>query len=381
MKGAYLPVMKELVNIREVENPDIALVKQLFKNNLWFLDRLIFTSAFNTIMKEKETEGGTSFIATMNGEVIGSISIRLSDIKGEQHALIDCVVTAKEMYGQGIAGKILNVVISWLENKNCRHIYATVDRYNSRSWNMFIHNGFSIFEFPAQMKQFGTSFFKMWYKEGYFYGIGLYFLKKQQSGQVLEESGQLYHHCLGFTGFLLPWFFLSLWDGSVLALFPFLIPLALISFLGHEYGHALIARLLGFKTSFKANEPGILFSFVLSMLGGIYPFYGSTYIREKDWSYVSDKNSKTNGLIYLAGPIISLIIALLFKNLALTSEGYWQNAFSMGVFINIALAVANLLPIRASGGFPFDGTKIYRWNKGYWGLMVAAVAIIIFFFL
>jgi Zn-dependent protease/RimJ/RimL family protein N-acetyltransferase len=371
--------MEELVQIRELEIPDIPLVKQLFRENLWILDRLIFTGAFNSIMKDKENGAGTSFIAIMNDRVVGSISVRLFEIKGEKHGLIDSVVTARQMHGKGIAGKILSAVISWLESANCRHIYATVDRYNSRSWNMFIHNGFSLFEFPAQMKVFGADFFKVWAREGYFFGIGLNFIKKQQPGHAIEESGQLYHHCLGFAGFLLPWFFLALWGGSNLAVFPYLVPLALISFTGHEYIHALIANLFGLKTYFKANEPGILFFLALSLFGGIYPFYGSTYIREKDWSYVSLKNSKANGLIYFFGPITSIAIALLFNYLAGISEGYWQAAFSIGVFINVALAVANLLPLSTSGGFPFDGTKIYRWNKGFWLLAVAIVALSVYF--
>lgn len=371
--------MEELVQIRELKNSEMPLVKQLFKENLWILDRLIFTGAFNSIMKDKENGAGTSFVAIMNDKVVGSISVRLFEIKGEKHGLIDSVVTARQMHGKGIAGKILNAVISWLESANCRHIYATVDRYNSRSWNMFIHNDFSLLEFPAQMKIFGVDFFKVWVREGYFFGIGLNFLKKQQPGQTIEESGQFYHHCLGFAGFLLPWFFLALWGGSNVAVFPYLVPLALISFTGHEYIHALIANLFGIKTYFKANEPGILFSLALSLLGGIYPFYGSTYIRQLDWSYVSLKNSPANGLIYFFGPITSIAIALFFNYLTGISEGYWHAAFSIGVFINVALAVANLLPLSASGGFPFDGTKIYRWNKGFWALAVAIVAISVYF--
>ncbi len=373
--------MEELIQIRELEKPDIPLVKQLFKENLWILDRLIFTGAFNSIMKDKEEGAGTSFIATIDSKVVGSISVRLFEIKGEKHGLIDSVVTARQMHGKGIAGKILIAVLSWLENANCRHIYATVDRYNSRSWNMFIHNGFSLFEFPAQMKRFGADFFKVWAREGYFFGIGLNFLKKQQPGQAIEESGHYYHHCLGYAGFLLPWFFLALWGGSAAEVFPYLLPLALISFICHEYGHALIAWFFGLKTCFKANIPGIIFFSALSLFGGIYPFYGSTYIREKDWSYVSKKNSRVNGLIYFFGPVTSIAIALIFKYLVGISEGYWQTAFSVGIFINAALAVANLIPISASGGFPFDGTKIYQWNKGFWALAVAIVVLAIYFFL
>lgn len=370
--------MEELIQIREIEDPDIPLVKQLLRENLWIIDRLFFESAFNSIMKARETGEGTSFVATINGQVVGSISVSMLEIKGEKHALINSAVTAKGMQGKGIARKVLDAVISWLDTAGCRHIYAMVDRYNSRSWNMFIHHGFSPFEFPAQMRRFGTGFLRVWAKDANFIGIGMYFLKKEQPGEAIEESGQLYHHCLGFTGFLLPWFFLTIGNGAAPIVFPYLVPLAAISFAGHEYSHACAARLLGLKTYFRENMPGSIFYSAISLLGGIYPFYGSTYIRDRDWSYVSAKNSRDNGLIYLSGPIISIAIALIFFYLAGISEGYWKSAFSIGVFINMALAVVNLLPLQVAGGFPFDGTKIFHWNKGVWALGVAIVAVSIY---
>ena len=370
--------MGEALLIREVEEAEIPLVKQLFRENLWLLDRLFFTSTFTSIMKEREGGGGTSFLAMMDGQVAGTVSVRVVRIQGEQHGLIDSLVTAKGVQGRGIARKLLDAAISWLEEGGCRHIYAMVDRYNSRSWNMFVHHGFSPFDIPAQLRRFGTGFLRVWTTDSHFLGIGMYFLRKEQPGEGIGESSSLYNHSVGFAGFLIPWLLFALWGGFAVAVFPYLALLALISFIGHEYSHALIARFFGLKTYFRENMPGSIFYLGISLLRGIYPFSGSTYIRQTDWSYASPENARVNGLIYFIGPVASSMLALVFHHLAGITEGYWQAAFSFGVLFNVAIAVVNLLPLRVAGGFPFDGTKIYGWNKGAWALAVAIVGVSVY---
>ncbi len=366
-------------HIRELQQPEIPQLKALYKENLWLLDRLIFSGVSNSVIKEQAQKTATCLVAVEGAQIIGSFCVRWMEIKGERHGLIDAVVTAKERYGQGIAKKLLLAAVEWLESQDCHHIYATADRYNSRSWNMFIHHGFSLYEVPQQMRDFGWSFFKVWGKEHYFFGLGNFFLKKNLSAPRYPESSPLYHLFLGAAGLILPWFILALMGGATLNLLPYLALVIGASLVFHEYSHWLVARCFRLSTTFKANEPGILFSLLLALIGGIYPCYGSTYIREQDWSYV--RQTKINGMIYSVGPVMTIALALLCSYLASFTQGDWSTALSVATTMNVTVALVNLIPITASGGFPWDGVKIYRWNKLWWLVILVGVILIRVFLL
>ena len=86
-----------------------------------------------------------------------------------------------------------------------------------------------------------------------------------------------------------------------------------------------------------------------------------------------------NGKISIAGPIVNIILALLF--LAVATVVY-PSAFSsetyalifiicaVGYSINSFLAVFNLLPIGN-----LDGSKVLRWNVGIWIVTIAIAGI------
>lgn len=361
-------------HIRESRQSEVPQLKALYKDNLWVLDRLIFGGVLNSVIKEREQQKATCLVAVDGHQIIGSFCVRWVEIKGERHGLIDVVVTARERYGQGIAKKLLHASVEWLENQGCQHIYATADRYNSRSWNMFIHHDFSLYEVPQQIRDFGWAFFKVWAKENYFFGLGTFFLKKNHSTSRYPESPPLYHLSLGSMGIILPWFIMALLGGASLNLLPYLALVIGASLLVREYSHWLIARCFRLSATFKANEPGILFSLLLSLIGGFYPCYGSMYVREQDWSYV--KQTKINGMIYSVGPVMAIALALLSSYLATCTQGNWSTAFSVAATMNYLVALINLIPITASGGFPWDGVKIYRWNRLWWLVLLVGVILI-----
>lgn len=368
------------MEIREIKNEDISEIKSLYKKNLWFLDYFLFSEVFGSIVKLKEKGRGTCFVALEQNEVVGSFCVSWFMIKSEKHGLIDCVVTQKDLYGKGIARSLLHHSIKWLKDQGCAHIYATVEHYNSRSWNMFIHNGFSLYEFPQQLKDLGIRTFKLWSKEGYFFGIGTYFLKLNETELDYKTSSPIYHNLMGWFGLFLPWIIIMLIESRDFMLVPYVAIITVLSIFFHEFGHWFIAKMLKINTCFKANEPGILVSSIIALIGGIYPFYGSTYIKQKDWSYIGDKRKpglNKNGPIYVMGPLFSIIMAIISKYLIGLTFGYWQIMFQLGMNINIYLVLFNLIPIKSAGGFPWDGTKIYQWNKIIWVIETIVMILIV----
>ena len=147
-----------------------------------------------------------------------------------------------------------------------------------------------------------------------------------------------------------------------------------VSILAHELSHKLIARSFGLKTVFKVWKSGLVFSFFLILLGVLIPFYGSTFIKQRDWPY--HKKIEEMGLIYSVGPVISLILASCFLGLTHWTNTEWLVALGIvGFWVNFVLALFNLIPI-----FPFsifDGRRIFLWNKIVWSLMVIWFALLL----
>lgn len=108
-----------------------------------------------------------------------------------------------------------------------------------------------------------------------------------------------------------------------------------LSILMHEFGHALVARRYGVATE----------SIDLWALGGV-----ARLDRESP-------TPKADGLIAIAGPAVSLLIGAIGIGLAFAfrSNGLIWNVFVWVGFINVVLAVFNMLP-----GSPLDGGRVVR---------------------
>ena len=108
------------------------------------------------------------------------------------------------------------------------------------------------------------------------------------------------------------------------------------SILAHEFGHALVARRYDVQTE----------SIDLWALGGVARL---------------DRESPTpraDGLIAVAGPVVSLMIGIVTFGTALAVS---SNVLAWIGFVNLALAVFNMLP-----GAPLDGGRVlraFRWAR------------------
>ena len=82
--------------------------------------------------------------------------------------------------------------------------------------------------------------------------------------------------------------------------------------------------------------------------------------------------AKDNAYISAVGPGINVVIALLFVIISfLFPGGFIALIASIIVRVNVFLALFNLLPI-----MPFDGSKIYSWNKNAWFLFAGIVFVL-----
>ena len=382
--------MTESISIRQMDLAEQGQVRALFKRCLGPIDLIAFSIVFTDIVKSIKKQQGCCLIALQGNVVVGTMSLRTFTYGQQGVGLVDAVATDTTVRGKGIAKLMLAKAIGWFEVRGYPDVYATVDRYNSPSWNMFLHAGFTPYGLSRQVRDFGGRFLKLWADEGFLFGFGTFFLKRRGGSPVpspdakaepRDPPGAL-HVLAACAGYALLWAII-LFRGGVTALDTYLAAMivASLSVVLPELGHKAVARALGLRTCFKAWPSGFWFMLALGLVGGLYPAYGSTYIVQLDWSYT--KMRKETGRVFVAGPVVNVLVAISCQALSIAlGSGTWHVVLAMGFTMNTWLAMFNILPVKSAGGMPFDGYKIYAWNKVAWtGLATCIVVLFVLGFL
>ena len=148
-------------------------------------------------------------------------------------------------------------------------------------------------------------------------------------------------------------------------------------FIFHELGHKFVAMHYGYYAEYELWPTGLLIALASSFFGFIFAAPGAVVI------YSNGMEKKTNGIISIAGPIVNIILGLIFflilvslGDFAYTETGYLVALTCvLGTRINFFLAAFNLLPIP-----PLDGSKVMSWSVPVWLITFAIAAILVLFF-
>jgi Zn-dependent protease len=156
------------------------------------------------------------------------------------------------------------------------------------------------------------------------------------------------------------------------ALEIFIISLATVGsgFVLHELSHKFTAQRYGYWAEFRMWPTGLIFALLTSLFGIIFAAPGATYISG------SNITESQNGKISVAGPLTNVLVALIFLPFMLFGQslGIFFGALgSEGVFINVFLALFNLLPWG-----PLDGAKVFRWGKPQWAVVFIPLAVVFY---
>jgi Zn-dependent protease len=142
-----------------------------------------------------------------------------------------------------------------------------------------------------------------------------------------------------------------------------------VGFVLHELGHRVVARHFGCDAHFLANDSMLVVSILMAFTGFLFAAPGAVWHS----GYVTKRQG---GLIAAAGPIVNMVLAVLFLIPLLVAKDPTVILFtSAGYQINAWLGLFNMIPFG-----PIDGAKIWQWNQVVFGVM-AAVAILEVFFL
>ncbi|MEM2930922.1 MAG: GNAT family N-acetyltransferase [Thermoproteota archaeon] len=354
--------------IRELQPGEEKDVEKLFTRSLGITDRIVFQLSFEEARKSAVKQCGGTLVAEFDNKIVGTVSMRIKVLKGKRTGFIDALVSDKELRGRAIGRSLVDGAILWLEEHGCEVIYATADRYNSPSWNMFIHRGFHLYEIPMQLRDYGLDFLRLWTVEFHFIGFGTFFLRRDKEKAKHCETREAWHWLAALLGVSVAWWIQILRGQGPLILIPMVFTVIAVSLIAHELSQKLVASRLGLETTFKAWGSGILFGWLLALLGSVFPAYGSTYVKQLDWWYDPEKDRI--GIVFAVGPLVSLLLGFAFWAMSnLAANSLIMVPATAGYVTSLMIVILNLIPIQAAGGFVWDGKKILRWNKTVWAML------------
>lgn len=141
-----------------------------------------------------------------------------------------------------------------------------------------------------------------------------------------------------------------------------------LGFIVHELAHKFVAIKYYCSAEFKSNDMMLILAILMSFAGFILAAPGYVLIN-------GAVNKEQNGKISFAGPFSNFILATLFLLGGLIfSNGLLDFFFYQGFFINSWLGLFNLIPV-----LPFDGFKIFKWNKIIYFSLAALLLVMVLF--
>ena len=175
--------------------------------------------------------------------------------------------------------------------------------------------------------------------------------------------------------------FAYLYSNGTFGMMIYLIPISLVtiglSFILHELGHKYVAQKYGFFAEFIKLNTGLLIAIITGLFGFIFLAPGAVYIG----SYTGIITDEENGKISIAGPIVNIILAVIFLLIEISLKPffllssplstYLMITAMIGFHINSFLALFNLLPIPM-----LDGSKVMKWNLPLWIVSIVVAGLL-----
>jgi Zn-dependent protease len=157
---------------------------------------------------------------------------------------------------------------------------------------------------------------------------------------------------------------------QIISVLPFSFIAIITAFLCHEMAHKYVGQRMGYWSEFRMYPLGL----VLSLLSGL--LFGVVFAAPGAVEISGNADQNEMGKISLSGPLTNVVLGFLFFNLSMVSSDLIGTICFYLAYINIYLAVFNLIPFG-----PLDGAKVFRWNKAVWGILFGISVLVLLFLL
>lgn len=141
-----------------------------------------------------------------------------------------------------------------------------------------------------------------------------------------------------------------------------------VAFLLHEVAHKVVAVHYDQVAEFRADTSMLFLAVMSALLGFIFAAPGAVHHRGR----LTDRE---HGHIALAGPVVNVLLALLFVPIWLLGPTVGSTVVTLvgsrGIAINIFLAAFNLIPYG-----PLDGKTVIGWSKPVWAVIFVPTVVL-----
>ena len=145
-------------------------------------------------------------------------------------------------------------------------------------------------------------------------------------------------------------------------------------FILHELGHKFTAQHYGYNAVYEASPMGLLLAIFLKVITGfVFAAPGAVMIQKRQSYYSTDDEryydmltqSRETWKIALAGPLINVMLAVVFMGILFLSDSVLMHTIGLyGAYVNVFLAGFNMIPFG-----PLDGAKVFKHNPTVWGFV------------
>lgn len=324
--------------IREMQKDEAALVQRIGRPSFGFMEGLFFDKPKNAL------------VAVIDGEIVGATAYKIFSAKDHQKIGYISFAFVKRGYeGKGIGTELYRNITSFLKEKGCATITATVKDDNVASWKLFENNGYNITSFSQILDAFGIPGAILFWINSIFAistGFHLWTTLPPKSTSAIGKMG-LYLFLNTFI--FLPILLFEPSPSDFLIRGAAFLTLLIASVLGGKLATLFSKN----KWDFHVMRGGVLIAMIITTLGGAFPIVGRFLPRRYNRTPEFRRSMALEGLSEWFAVLVLVAVGVILKEQSL----YWKQIVTFGV----GLLLYHSLPF-----YPFEcfgGKRIWDYSK------------------
>lgn len=334
---------------REMQKEEATQILKLGKSSFGLTEQLMMGKPKHAIL------------ALLGDEVVGAAAYQIVSCHGgDSAAFIELMFVKKGHEGKGIGNAMYRHVTADLKERSCNSVIAMVRDDNVASWKAFENAGYSRMTFIQMTRALGIlGAVRIWLTSLLCIGVGHELWSTLPPEPSASGRQMLFYALLVLVGSL-PALRFS-FSGYLTSIAGILILLC-----GSVIGGGIAATVSKRKWIFRATRGGLLISWIVAGLGGLYPVVGRFYPLKYEHSPEFKRSMGIEALMEWIVPAGILAVTYPLRGQAVILDS--MISFAPGILLYHAVPV-----------FPFGsygGTRIWEWNKVF-SIVLLMISIIL----
>ena len=317
-----------------------------------------------------------TLVAERDGQLVGAVVPKLFMLpNGHQGGVMFWLMSSPEARGSGVGAGLVEAALRFLEEHDCREMFACVEGFNTSSSKLFAAHGFTILSLGEQLRRYGLlGTFTLWLRTARFGGdVGHFLWARPGATRPDRPALQWWVGAVVSTLILL----LAGWrDGWVRGLDPTRLlggTAVILALYGlRKAAMRLAAHSQGLSVRYRAWEAAFPLSIGAALLLGVFfPTPGSVYPLGRAGRYrdLLPKLGPTAFAGAAAVLVFTWVVWALMRFCGPPGEiaAWLRVAHAAGLSLALLEVLVPFSPFAS-----FGGRRVWEWNRPVWGVLAAA---------